>query len=316
VISATFWTWLWGPIGLLLSTPLAVCLGVLGRHIESLEFLEIMIGDEPPLTPAQSFYERALSGSEDEAIDLMEECLKKGKDITDCYQRIVIEGLRLAESDRLRGVLDDEHADRIDNVVRSLLAELAERQDLLREPSQEEQTAAPPPAPAASEYPVVLCVSGPGRFDPAIALVLAQVLADAGFRTRIKTEAAIKPLKIPQLETDGVAVVCLSCLHLGDNTAHLRYSTKRLRRRLPSATIVACLWGNAENNIPRSELMTAGIQHCAFTLAEAVALCRKAVFASDRVMPPDQRPAHCPDAVRRLSSHGAQPHRNAGTRAG
>ena len=112
IVSATFWTWLWGPIGLLLSMPLTVCLGVLGRHIESLEFLEIVIGDEPPLTPAQSFYHRALSGSENEAIDQIEEALKNGQDLITCYQDVVLESLVLAEVDRHRGVLDDDHADK------------------------------------------------------------------------------------------------------------------------------------------------------------------------------------------------------------
>lgn len=79
IIAATFWTWLWGPVGLLLSTPLTVCLGVVGRHIPGLQFLDIMIGDEPPLTPAQSFYQRALAGDVDEAVDQAEEMLNVGR---------------------------------------------------------------------------------------------------------------------------------------------------------------------------------------------------------------------------------------------
>src|SRR5439155_7963970 len=118
-ISAAFWTGLWGPIGLLLSTPLAVCLGVLGRHFESLEFLDVMIGDEPPLTPAQTFYQRALAGSENEAIDLVEHYLKEEKDLTACFQNVVIEALILAEIDRRRDLLDHEYLERINTVVRS-----------------------------------------------------------------------------------------------------------------------------------------------------------------------------------------------------
>jgi hypothetical protein len=144
IVSATFWTWLWGPVGLLLSMPLTVCLGVLGRHIESLEFLEIMIGDEPPLTPAQSFYHRALSGSENEAIDQVEEALKEGKDLATCYQEIVLEALVLAEVDRHRGVLDDDHADKMNQVVQSVLAELADQEELpitVSSPPDEPETA-------------------------------------------------------------------------------------------------------------------------------------------------------------------------------
>jgi hypothetical protein len=98
---------------------------VLGRHIESLEFLEIVIGDEPPLTPAQSFYHRAFSGSENETIDQIEEALKNGQDLITCYQDVVLEALVLAEVDRHRGVLDD--VDKMNKVVESVLAELADQ---------------------------------------------------------------------------------------------------------------------------------------------------------------------------------------------
>jgi predicted PurR-regulated permease PerM len=288
VISATFWTWLWGPIGLLLSTPLTVCLGVLGRHIESLEFLEIMIGDEPPLTPAQSFYQRALSGTESEAIDQFEQCLKQDSEIIDCYQEVVIESLVLAEIDGRRGVLDDEHAERINNVVRALLAEMAEHHEAERprqlpnksaEPEQE-HVFAPPLAASAAGHPV-LCVSGPGRFDHTITLILAQGLARDGIRARLETDAAISPLSVTQLDTAGVAVVCLSYLHLGHSPAHLRYSIRRMRRRIPSATILACLWGYEESNFPTSEFITAGADACTLTLADTLSFCRNALFAAE-----------------------------------
>src|SRR6202008_2997624 len=81
IVSATFWTWIWGPIGLILSTSLAVCLSVLGRHIESLRFLDILMGSERPLSPAQRFYQRALSGNSDEATEQLEECLSKEKSL-------------------------------------------------------------------------------------------------------------------------------------------------------------------------------------------------------------------------------------------
>jgi predicted PurR-regulated permease PerM len=98
IISATFWTWLWGPIGLLLSTPLTVCLGVVGRHIPGLEFLDIMIGDEPPLTPAQSFYQRALAGDIDEAVDQAEQSLRDHS-LSCVYDEVGLKALILAQID-------------------------------------------------------------------------------------------------------------------------------------------------------------------------------------------------------------------------
>ena len=283
IVSATFWTWLWGPIGLLLSTPLTVCLGVLGRHIESLQFLGIMIGDEPPLTPAQSFYQRTLSGSTDEAIDEVEQCLKQGKNLTACYQDVVLEAMLLASIDRRRGVLDDANVEQINEVVRSLLAEFADHGEPSSvEPqasedsgqSQRKRTQAAS-APSRPDDRPVLCVSGPGPFDHTAALILAQLLENAGIRVRLETDAGISPLKVIQLATAGVRVVCLSYLYLGHGPAHVRYSIRRVRRRIPSAMIVACLFGYDERSVPKLEVT--GANEHAMTLADVVTLCSKAV---------------------------------------
>ena len=283
IVSATFWTWLWGPIGLLLSTPLTVCLGVLGRHIESLQFLGIMIGDEPPLTPAQSFYQRTLSGSTNEAIDEVEQCLKQGKDLTACYQDVVLEAMLLASIDRRRGVLDDENVEQINEVVRSLLAEFADH----GEPSPVEPQASEISgqskrkrtraalAPSHPDDRPVLCISGPGPFDHTAALMLAQLLENAGIRVRLETDAEISPQKVIQLATAGVRVVCLSYLYLGHGPAHVRYSIRRVRRRIPSAMIVACLFGYDERSVPKLEVT--GANEYAMTLADVVTLCSKAV---------------------------------------
>jgi predicted PurR-regulated permease PerM len=283
IVSTTFWTWLWGPIGLLLSTPLTVCLGVLGHHIESLEFLGIMIGDEPPLTPAQSFYQRTLSGSTNEAIDEVEQCLKQDKDLAACYQDIVLEALLLASIDRRRGVLDDKNIDQINEVVRSLLAEFADHEEpssaepqaseISGEPQQKRLRAAS--APSRLDNGAVLCVGGPGPFDDTAALILAQLLESAGIRVRVETDAGISPLNVIQLATAGVRVVCLSYLHLGHSPAHLRYSIRRVRRRIPSAIIVACLFGYEESSVPKLEVTDAN-EH-ALTLADVVTLCSKSV---------------------------------------
>ena len=283
IVSATFWTWLWGPIGLLLSTPLTVCLGVLGRHIELLEFLGIMIGDEPPLTPAQSFYQRTLSGSTNEAIDEVEQCLKQGKPLIACYQDIVLEALLLASIDRRRGVLDEENVEQINEVVRSLLAEFAEYEEPssakpqpseLSGQAQRERTQ-PASAPCGPDDRPVLCVDGPGPFDHTAALVLAQLLESAGIHVRLETEAGISPLNVIQLATAGVRVVCLSYLYLGHSPAHVHYSIRRVRRRMPSAIIVACLFGYDDRSVPKLEVT--GANEHAITLADVVTLCSKAV---------------------------------------
>src|SRR6516165_568635 len=98
VVAAMFWTWLWGPIGLLLSTPLTVCLDVLGRHIDRLRFLDILLGARPALSPAESFYHRILSGNSDEAFEQAEDMLKC-RSLSTYYDEVAVEGLRLAAID-------------------------------------------------------------------------------------------------------------------------------------------------------------------------------------------------------------------------
>jgi predicted PurR-regulated permease PerM len=282
IVSATFWTWLWGPVGLLLSTPLAVCLGVLGRHIESLQFLGIMIGDEPPLTPAQSFYQRTLSVSTNEAIDEIEQCLKQGKDLIACYQDIVLEALLLASIDRRRGVLDNGNVEQINEVVRSMLAEFAEyeqpsspKPQPIEVSGQAQRERTPAALALGRDGRPVLCISGPGPFDHTAAQILAQVLERIGIRVRLESDAGISPLNVTQLTTADVQVVCLSYLYLGHSPAHLRYSIRRLRRRMPSTMIVACLFGYEERSVPKVEVT--GANEHVMTLSDVVALCSQAV---------------------------------------
>ena len=104
VVAATFWTWLWGPIGLILSTPLTLCLVVLGRHVERLEFLDIILGDRPPLTPVESFYQRILAGDPDEA-RAQAELMLKDRSLSSYYDEVAMKGLQLAAADAARGVL-------------------------------------------------------------------------------------------------------------------------------------------------------------------------------------------------------------------
>jgi hypothetical protein len=109
-------------------------------------------------------------------------------------------------------------------------------------------------APAADHRPV-LVIAGPGQFDHTIALVLAQLLERSGMQAQLQPHVAVSPLHIARLDTTGVNIVYLSCLHLGHNPTFLRYSVRRLRRRIPSAKIVACLWGSEGKDISEPDVL-------------------------------------------------------------
>ena len=125
VVSAAFWTWLWGPLGLLMSTPLTLCLVVLSRHVDRLQFIDIMLGDKPALTPQQAAYQRMLTGDPVEAIEQAQAFLKEGKVIA-YYEEVLIPALRLAQADAERGRLDDVRLENIFKTVSDLVEDLAE----------------------------------------------------------------------------------------------------------------------------------------------------------------------------------------------
>ena len=104
IVAAVFWTWMWGPVGLILSTPLTLCLVVLGRHVKSLEFLDVLLGDRPALSEADRFYQRALANDPDEALDQAEKMLAD-RSLVDYYDSVVLPALKLAAHDEARGTI-------------------------------------------------------------------------------------------------------------------------------------------------------------------------------------------------------------------
>jgi predicted PurR-regulated permease PerM len=282
IISATFWTWIWGPVGLILSTPLAVCLAVVGRHIDSLRFVEVMIGDEPPLTPAQTFYQRALAGDSDEATEQVEECLEEHDSLARCYDEVVLEALALAQIDMLRSTLDEERALAINHVVRSVISEIGLQNDA---PNSDKQKKKPEQGSRQSSPSFstggrtgvgqVLCIGGPGPLDDAACEMLAQLLEKNGISTRNESSEAISSMNIAQLDSKNVNLVCLSYFKLGGSSAYLRYAIRRTRRRMPATKIIACLWGCHEKDLAAKDRQALGADAYARSLTEAVTLCRE-----------------------------------------
>jgi predicted PurR-regulated permease PerM len=287
IIAATFWTWLWGPIGLLLSTPLTVCLGVVGRHIPGLEFLDIMIGDEPPLTPAQSFYQRTLAGDIDEAVDQAEQSFKR-RSLSFVYDEVVLKALILAQIDVRRGLLDGDHVEHINEGVRELIASTGDDDDVTPAPSggkeeagvpEEEEPPSPPDLPVLQDLPPewsgtpILCVAGRGPFDEAAAMMLEALLVKHALGCRREADAAVSSSNIVNLNSTGVKIVCLSYLDLGSSPAHLRHSIRRIRKRIPGAALVVGLWG-CEDMADRERLPAiAPADGHVFSLREALRVC-------------------------------------------
>src|ERR1700716_1642583 len=128
VLSTLFWTLLWGPIGLLLATPLTVCLVVLGKHIEGLRFINVLLGDEPPLLPEERFYQRLLADDATDAADQAEEELKT-QSLSAYYDAIPMKALILAQGDAAEGKLSDDRQQTIRSTMDEIIEDLDEYGD-------------------------------------------------------------------------------------------------------------------------------------------------------------------------------------------
>jgi AI-2E family transporter len=184
VLSASFWTWLWGPIGLVLATPLTVCLVVLGRHVDRLQFIDVLLGNQLALTPPQLMYQRMLAGDPIEASQQARSYLEDAS-LDDYYDTIVLSGLRLADADARLGRLDDERLDRVVATVNEAVDDLETHEDRLivadaetddRSALARLQAIEDPEVLAVSDRwkmpRAVLCIPGSSKLDEAAALVL------------------------------------------------------------------------------------------------------------------------------------------------
>lgn len=292
VISAIFWSWLWGSIGLVLSMPLTLCLVVLGRYVERLEFLDIVLGDRPPLTPIESFYQRILAGDADEAQDHAE-LLLTDRSLSSYYDEVALKGLQLAANDAERGVIGQGHLERVRNTINGLIRELAEHDDR-DPPSRDIQPAGTPkdqrgiasnsppknvpidlalPAPWQGATPV-LCLAGRGPLDEAASGMLAQLLRKHGLGARVTRYDAASRDAITSLDVTGVAMICVSYLDIRGKPSHLRYLLQRLRRRAPGRPILVGLWPPEDEVIKNRQVQSLiGADYYVTSLREAVTAC-------------------------------------------
>ncbi len=294
VVAATFWTWLWGPIGLILSTPLTLCLVVLGRHVGRLEFLDVLLGDRPALTAVESFYQRMLAGDPDEVFDQAEVLLKQ-RSLSSYYDDVALQGLRRAVIDADRGVLAPAHLERIRTSIQSLLEELDDYEDPRPPQAAAAAAASSDTNPDAPAHPAtnglapqsldlaptwrgtapVLCIAGRGLLDDVAATMLVQLLAKRGLASRVVPHAAIARAAIGKLDMGGVAMVCIASLDLSGTVSHLRYIVRRLRWRLPpDVPILVGLWPDEEEALQDERLRAAvGADYYARSLHETVEAC-------------------------------------------
>jgi predicted PurR-regulated permease PerM len=273
LVAAVFWTWLWGPVGLFLSTPLTVCLVVIGRYVPSMEFLSILLGDEPVLRPETKFYQRMLAMNLDEATELAEDYLK-GKSLEQLNDCVIIPALSLAEQDRHRGRLDEEREQFLFQNTRILVEDLTERADNLIAGSgsgRKQNDDASNSQPADSNgRPAVLCIPARDEADEIAALMLEQLLSKRGINAKVLSCAGLLGECIQKVEQEKPGVVCVAAVP-PFGYVHARYLCRRLRNRFPELKVVAAILTEGDVNEIKKRQPPVAADEIGSSLAQALA---------------------------------------------
>ena len=259
LLAALVWAFLWGPVGLVLATPLTICLVVMGRYVPRLEFIDVMFGDRPALSPPQIFYQRMLADAPEEAADQARAFLR-GRALATYYDEVALEGLRLAHDDVSRFAVEGSRLE----VLRAAALRLVALLDRVRSPlpkggvlnaeAAAAVAAAGPDAEVArivkrgdelaaewgTAAPVV-CVAGTSTLDEPVTAMLAQVVTKHGLRARLVRWEELAARQPTKEEAEGVALVVLSFLE-PLSVLHLRHAVRQAHRIVPEARVVIGIW--------------------------------------------------------------------------
>jgi predicted PurR-regulated permease PerM len=271
IIAAVFWTWLWGPVGLVLATPLTVCLVVMGRHIPRLAFLSVVFSDEEALTPAQDCYYRMIAMGEKDEAELVETYLKENS-LAALFDSVLLPVITLAETDHRNESLDDEQRAMVERSLRDILEDLATRppapvkRDAV--PAAGEHTLSPEPAHAPDCR--VYCLPARAVRDEFAGAMLMQLLQQAGFTAQNAAGNLAAAELLGLVEKAGVDVVCVSVV-APSTVIHARYLCTKLRVAFPTLKIVVGLWGATDGLIEAAKrLRDSGADEVVTTLADAI----------------------------------------------
>ncbi len=265
LISVAFWTWLWGPLGLLMATPLTVCLVVLGKHVPGLSFVGTLMADTPPLAPEYGYYQRLLARDPGEAADLIERHIKNEPWGT-VYDALLLPALNYAERDRLENRLSPDEEAAVIEATRELLTDTAEAIRRLQPAPAE--SAQPPILPSPREPLRVLGYAANGVADELALAMLAQAVNDLPIAIEVTNTRLLASDLVSLVRTQGVSVVCLADLPPSPSSKS-RYLVKRLHAALPDLRILVGRWSPpALADESTQALKEAGATLVATTLAE------------------------------------------------
>jgi predicted PurR-regulated permease PerM/GAF domain-containing protein len=252
IASAIFWTTFWGPVGLILSTPLTVCLIVVGRYVPQLNFLGTLLGSDPVLAPEEQLYQRLLAGNHEDAVEIAERYIDEHSSDA-FYDRVAIPALCLAEEDRQRNATDGGYKRTVTEGMVAVIEEIADHSEQRRNSNggAEQKQAGEVMMRAAGEP--CLCIGGKTDLDRAASEIVAQNLRDRGIGARVLPSIAVGQHGIGRIDLAGVDVVCLSYLAPQPQT-FANFACRRLKRRAPHLKVLVCLWSPSIGAAAATEL--------------------------------------------------------------
>lgn len=237
LVAAVFWSMLWGPVGLILSTPLTVCLVLLGRYVPRLSFLEVLLGDEPALRPEELFYQRLLAMDPDEARNIAEIQLKE-KSLESLYETVLIPALRLAEQDRHMDAFGQRTGEFISQSTRELIDDLGGR--VVRQEAENKVAESSARSDRRLVDREIVCVPARDDADELVGMMFSQVLRQAGFGATYLAIGSVDEM-LDRVGKGDYRIALVSALP-PFAVGQARSLCKRLRARFPDLMIVIGLW--------------------------------------------------------------------------
>jgi hypothetical protein len=281
IVSALFWTWLWGIPGLILATPLTVCLVVMGKHVPQLRVLDLLFGDRPPITRGDRLYHRLLSRDEDEAMELLRSEAKNASHV-EAFDRVGLRAVRLVETDYADGLLLEAKRDEALLQLREIVAELGDARTL-----------------AAGEKPSVLCIPANNLADEIAAEMLMEGLRIEGLSVECLSSNLTSGETVANATEVGPQLVFVSVVSPTSLVA-AAFICKQLRASLPETRIMVGLWQDENEDYKRrsARLENCGAQRVLPTLERAIAAivelippARKEPVVEESAEEPEEAPA-------------------------
>ncbi|MHA3770128.1 AI-2E family transporter [Verrucomicrobiota bacterium sgz303538] len=240
IVAAAFWTWLWGAVGLLLATPLTVCIAVLGKYIPSLTFLDVLLGDKPPIAPEDRFYQRLLAQDAEEICEIAEGYTDRHS-LAETFENVIIPALQLCEDDFRNGLVTETSRNEMHRLVRDLVVDVGTPE---APPVKEKESAAgtPTTSPVPEAPPALICLPASSPADELTAHMLARLLAQNGVAAEVCPSKLLTSEMVEQVAESPTRLIVVSALP-PRSVMPATLVCKRLRQRIPDARINVGIWG-------------------------------------------------------------------------